>query len=417
MTVTLDREAAQRHTVRTLMVTQVLSGVGLAAGATVGSILAEKISGRTDFAGLGGTFQTLGAALFAIPVAALAHRAGRRPSLTFAYAVAVLGALGIVAAAVAGSFALLLAGCVLLGCATAANSAARYAAADLALPAHRGRDLSLVVWVTTVGSVLGPNLTAPARPLARALGVDELAGPFVISAIVLTVGAVVMWARLRPDPLLLARALAPVDEEPARGSVRRGLSAIRASRRATAAVGVTALGHMVMVSLMVMTPLHMVHGHASLEIVGFVISGHILGMFALSPLMGIAVDRVGAGRVAIGGGLLLLLATFLAGRSAIGYSHDLALGLFVLGVGWSATLVSGSTLLVASIPIPRRAGAQGVSDLVMGMAAASGGAIAGVVVDQWGYARLAQFCALLAVAVVLLGLLIRRSEAAATAVR
>ena len=192
---------------------------------------------------------------------------------------------------------------------------------------------------------------------------------------------------------------------------------IRASRRATAAVGVTALGHMVMVSLMVMTPLHMVHGHASLEIVGFVISGHILGMFALSPLMGIAVDRVGAGRVAIGGGLLLLLATFLAGRSAIGYSHDLALGLFVLGVGWSATLVSGSALLVASIPIPRRAGAQGVSDLVMGMAAASGGALAGVVVDQWGYARLAQFCALLAVAVVLLGLLIRRSEAAATAVR
>ena len=164
-----DREAVQRHTIRTLMFTQVWGGVGLAAGATVGSLLAEEISGRVELAGLGGTFQTLGAALLAIPIATLAHRYGRRPSLTFAYAAAVLGALLIVVAAYLSNFAIFLLGSALLGSASGANSAARYAAADLALPAHRGRDLSLVVWVTTIGSVLGPNLAGPAEPLARAM--------------------------------------------------------------------------------------------------------------------------------------------------------------------------------------------------------------------------------------------------------
>lgn len=409
----LDRAQAQRHTVATLMATQVLGGVGLSAGATVGALLAERISGRTDLAGLGGTFQTLGAALLALPLAAIAHRAGRRPSLTLAYAAAVVGAVLIVLASLAASFTVFLLGSVLLGSATAANSAARYAAADLALPEHRGRDLSLVVWVTTAGSVLGPNLAGPAEPLATALGLDVLTGPFVISTVVLTLAAVLMWLRLRPDPLLLARTLAGEPPAPVKGSLARGRAAIAAHRLALVGVTTMALGHVVMVSIMVMTPLHMVHGHASLSVVGFVISGHIVGMFAFAPVMGLGVDRFGARAVALAGGVILVAATLLAGAAEAGFSIGLATGLFLLGLGWSATFVSGSTMLVGAVPVQERAGAQGVGDLVMGLSAAGGGAAAGVVVEHVGYgwlAHLALLGALLVIAVAVVAAAQHRPE-------
>jgi MFS family permease len=385
------------------MTTQVFGGVGLSAGATVGSLLAEKISGRTDLAGLGGTFQTFGAALLAVPIAALAQRAGRRPSLTIAYLLAVAGAVLIVLAAALSSFAVFLLGSALLGSATAANSAARYAATDLALPEHRGRDLSLVVWVTTVGSVLGPNLAGPAQPLARALHLDVLVGPFVVSAVALTVATTVMWVFLRPDPLLLARALTDRPAPSHRGSLSRGMGAIRAHRQARLGVVVMALGHIVMVAVMVMTPLHLRHGHATLTVIGLVISGHILGMFAFAPLMGLAADRFGAAVVSLWGGLVLVLATGLAGIASHGYSHLLALGLFLLGLGWSATFVAGSLLLVSGVAVDERPAAQGVADLVMGLAAAAGGAAAGVVVERLGYARLAHLCVIGAVLVVIAG--------------
>ena len=386
------------------MGSQVLGGVGLAAGATVGSLLAEKISGRTELAGLGGTFQVLGSALIAIPMAQLANRSGRRHSLTTGYLMAIVGAVLMVSAAAIGSFSMFLLGSLLLGGATATNSAARYAAVDLALPEHRGRDLSLVVWVTTIGSVLGPNLAGPAEPLARALGVDVLAGPFVISAIALTLGALLIFTRLRPDPLVLARELAGSAARAPKGALGRGIRLVVTTPRALAAVIVIAIGHAVMVAVMVMTPLHMVHGHAALTVVGLVISGHILGMFAFSPLMGLAVDRVGAPIVAAGGGVVLIVACLSAARAPAGHSALLTVGLFLLGLGWSATLVSGSTLLVGSIPLAERASAQGSSDLLMGLAAASGGAVAGVVVDQLGYAALARISAGFAVLVILAAL-------------
>lgn len=406
-----DREAVQRHTIRTLMFTQVWGGVGLAAGATVGSLLAEEISGRVELAGLGGTFQTLGAALLAIPIATLAHRYGRRPSLTFAYAAAVLGALLIVVAAYLSSFSVFLVGSALLGSATGANSAARYAAADLALPTQRGRDLSLVVWVTTIGSVLGPNLAGPAEPLARAMHLDVLAGPFVVSAAALAVAGVVMWTRLRPDPLVVSRQLSDTVHTSGKGSLSRGVAALRASRRALAGVVIMALGHAVMVSVMVMTPLHMRHGHASLVVVGLVISGHILGMFAFAPVMGMAVDRLGAPKVAFAGGLLLVAATTVAGAAAQGYSHGLAIALFLLGLGWSAAFVSGSVLLVGGVAIVERPASQGISDLVMGLTAACGGALAGVVLEHAGFAPLAHIALIGALVIIAVSVTAIRASA------
>lgn len=369
------------------MTSQVFGGIGLSAGVAVGALLAEDVSGSAKYAGLGSTFQVLGSALIAVPMARVMAAKGRRPGLLLGYVLAVVGALGLITSGVVGSFTLLLISSLLFGGATAANSQARYAAADLAVPARRARDLAFVVWATTVGSVLGPNLVGPSEPVADALGIPRLTGPFAFSLLGLLVAIAVLALRLRPDPLLEARRLDAVAAGPgsvaakAHGSVVRGLKVIAARPLARLALLTLALGHGVMVSVMVMTPLHMRHGHAELTVIGLVISIHIAGMFAFSPLTGMATDRFGSRAVAIAGSMILSAATLLASTSPTGSSWTLTAGLFLLGLGWSCTLVSGSSLLTAAVPVPERPGVQGASDLVMGLAAGAGGAIAGVIVD------------------------------------
>ncbi|HSF98131.1 MAG TPA: MFS transporter [Ornithinibacter sp.] len=400
MTTQPTHDEVQRRVVRTLAGTQVLGGVGLSAGVAVGALLAEDVSGSAQFAGLGGTFQVLGAALIAIPMSRVMAAHGRRPGLVLGYALAAVGAIGLIAAGVVRNFPLLLVASVLFGGATASNSQSRYAGADLALPQHRARDLSIVVWATTVGSVIGPNLVGPSTPVAEALGLPVLTGPFLFSLLGLVLATTVIVWRLRPDPLIEARRRRVADGDdsgPAHGSVTRGLRVAAGIPAARLGILTLALGHVVMVSVMVMTPLHMNHGGADLEVIGFVISIHILGMFAFSPLTGLAVDRFGGRAVAVVGSAILSTAALLASVSPEGESFTLLLGLFLLGLGWSCTLVAGSTLLTAAVPADERPGAQGASDLLMGLMAAGGGALAGVVVHQVSFEALA--LASLAVAV------------------
>ncbi len=393
MTITAEREQTQRHVVRSLVASQMLGGVGLSAGVAVGALLAEEVSGSAKWAGLGGTFQVLGAALIAVPMARVMAAHGRRPGLALGYTLAAVGAVGLIVSGLIGNFALLLASSLAFGGATASNSQSRYAAADLAMPARRARDLSIVVWATTVGSVLGPNLVGPSAPVADALGIPRLTGPFVFSLVGLLLAIGVVVLRLRPDPLVESRRLALADGtgtgERAHGSVTRGLRVAMAIPAARLGLITLALGHAVMVSVMVMTPLHMAHGDAGLEVIGLVISVHILGMYAFSPLTGMAVDRWGGRVVAVVGSVILSSATLLASTSPMGESATLVGGLFLLGVGWSCTLVAGSTLLTAAVPAPERPGAQGASDLLMGLAAGLGGALAGVVVDRVSFQALA----------------------------
>lgn len=419
------RDPIQRRTLGTLASTQVLGGIGLAAGIAVGSLIAEDITGSPTYAGLGGTSQVLGSALIAIPVARMMYARGRRPGLMLGYSLALAGAVLIITAAVVGSFALLLVGSLLFGGATTSNSQSRFAAADLAAPEHRGRDLSIVVWATTIGSVLGPNLVGPAQPVARALGIPDLAGPFVFSLLAIGSAIIVLLLRLRPDPLILSRereatrsaaaaatapsasvgdpleattAAAPTHRA---GSIRQGLADVASHRPALLGLITLALGHATMVSLMVMTPLHMRHGDAELTLIGLVISIHILGMFAFSPVVGIAADRFGSVRVAQVGSVILVVAAVLGAFASEGFSIPLTLALFLLGLGWSCTLVTGSTLLTAALTPEQRPGAQGSADLLMGLAAGGGGALAGVVVAQASYAVLAGGVGVLAVAILL----------------
>jgi MFS family permease len=397
-------ETVQRRTVRTLVASQVAGGLGVSSGGSVGALLASDVLGREDLAGLVQSSQVLGAAMLALPAARLALAAGRRAGLAVGYGVAAVGGVVAVLAAQVQSFPLLLLGTALFGGGTAAGLQARYAATDLAPAERRGRALSVVVWATTIGGVVGPNLVGPAGWLGEQLGIEPLAGPFLVGAAMLAIGALVVAAGLRPDPLLVARSLQVKHaDRPARrhGVLRSGLSATVRSPRALLGMTAVVIAHTVMVSVMVMTPIHMDHGQASLEIIGFVISVHIAGMFAFSPVMGWLADQVGRIPVVIGGAVALLAAVVLAGTSAAGHSAGLTVGLFLLGLGWSACLVAGSTMLTEAVPLEDRPAAQGSSDLLMGLAAAAGGALAGVVVGTLGYGLLNVGAAVLVVALLL----------------
>jgi MFS family permease len=400
------------------MSAQIIGGIGVSAGIAVGALLAEDLSGSTAYAGLGGTLQVLGTAALAIPMARIMDDHGRRPGLMFGYACALLGAVGLILSAVIGSFPLLLVASAFFGGASSSSSQSGFAAADLAAPHQRGRDLGLVVWATTIGAVLGPNLVGPSEPVARALGIPLLAGPFAFSAVALAVTVLLLHLRLRPDPLLESRRRADEANADAaapgtrsRGSIRAGLAIARRHPDAALGLATVALGHAVMVSVMVMTPLHMRHGDASLRVIGFVISLHIVGMFAFSPIVGVAVDRLGGRAVALIGSAVLCAATIAASLTATGESWLLTLALFLLGLGWSCTLVSGSTLLTNATTPAERPSVQGASTMLMGLAGGGGGAFAGLVVETWSFAVLALGSLCIAVGGGLAALLMPRDRA------
>lgn len=379
----------QRRIVGTLMASQALGGVGVASGIAVASVIASEISGNDALSGLANTSQVLGGALLTIPIVSLMARRGRRIGLVISYAVGTVGAGVALLATATSNFTLLLIGAFLFGASTTANSQSRFAAVDLAPPTRRGLQLSLVVWAATIGSATGPNLIGPGAAIAQSLDLPKLAGPWVISAAGFLLAMLLLAVALRPDPLLTARALAqveaPVDPKASRGSVAEGIRVLRVNAPARAAAIAIAAGHIVMISIMVMTPLHMQDGGAQIEIIGFVISMHILGMYALSPVVGYLTDRIGSSQVILLGVLILLAACGFAGLSAAGYSVSLTTGLVLLGLGWSCTMVAGSAQLSAAVPVGERASAQGASDVVMGLTAATGGALAGVIVAVFGF--------------------------------
>jgi MFS family permease len=390
----------QRRTLRLLFVTQIISGIGVAIGASVGALLAADIAG-VGASGLAQSAIVVGAALFALPATAIVNRQGRRPSLAAGYFVAAVGSIVIVTAAVRGSIPLLYAGFFLLGGATAANFQARYAAVDLAPAALRGRHLSLIVWATTLGAVVGPSLAPLAGASVGRYGVPTLAGPFVFSALLFTLATLLLILLLRPDPAVVARAAigrpsSPASDPP-RAGMRAALRVVVSQPSARLGVSAMAVGNLVMIGVMAMTPVHIKGaGHDAahtLSIVGLVLSFHIAGMFAFSPVFGWLTDRLGRRPIIFAGIALLLAACALAGSA--GYDPTrLAGGLMVLGLGWSATMVAGSTLLSESIPLELRPSAQGLSDLVMGLAGAMAGAVSGVIVAAWGYSTLTLLAAL-----------------------
>lgn len=377
----------QRRVLTVLVVSQVLSGAGLAAGITVGAILAEEMLGSTTLAGLPTALFTTGSALAAVIVGRISNTYGRRPGLALGYLAGALGSVGVLVAAVADNAVLLFVALFVYGAGTATNLQARYAGADLASESRRARSVSTVLVATTLGGVVGPNLAAPTGALASAVGVPTLAGPFLLGGAAYGLAALVLFGWLRPDPLVLARSTPDAVVAPA--SVRPGLS-----------LGVTVLivSQLVMVAIMTMTPVHLfAHGHGT-GAVGLVIAIHVAAMYLPSPVTGWLVDRFGRVAMATASGGVLLASGVVA---AVGDSVVvLGVALALLGLGWNFGLVAGTALVTDAVPLAVRARVQGLVDVSIAVAGTAGGLVSGVVVAGVGFPWLA-----LAGGVVALGVL------------
>jgi MFS family permease len=391
-------ELVQRRIRRVLVATQVLGGLGVGAGVAVTTLLAFQLSGSAALAGLAASASAFGAGLSSAGIGALA-RYGRRPGLVGGYLLGALGAGTAITAAVVASFPLMVLATFAFGASNASNLQARYAVADLALPGRRARDLSTVVWATTVGAVLGPNLTGPGARVAGVLALPELAGPYLLSATGFLAAAIVMGLGLRPDPLLLARRVAerlPGQLEaghdgggPGRAGIVGALVSVRSDPSASAAAATIAAAHAVMVGVMVMTPVHMGGHGASVQLIGLTISLHIAGMYALSPVFGHLADRYGTHRVLGLGFVQLALAVVLAAGGTAHGGIGFMSGLVLLGSGWSACLIASSALLTAALSVEERAPAQGFVDLLMNVAGGTAGAVSGLIMTLLGFPALA----------------------------
>ncbi|MDJ0396649.1 MFS transporter [Rhodococcus sp. G-MC3] len=405
----------QQRTVGVLAAGQVLGGLGMGAAVSMGALLVTDVTGSASWSGMAATSNTLGAALFAIPLALLARRRGRRVSMASGAVIAAVGALGVAGWAAAGNAVLVLASLIVMGAGTALGFQARFAATDLATKERQGRDLSLVVWATTIGAVVGPNLAEPGEALGHALRLPEFTGGFVIAGVAQLLGAALYFASLRPDPLLLAieAAPAPAHNETTSERPSGGFAILRRNSGARRAVITIALSHAVMVALMGMTPVHLTSHGASLTVVGVTISLHVAGMYGFSPLFGILADRAG-GHVAVLVGQALLATALLVAAFGANDAVTVTASLILLGLGWSATTVAGSAMLSAALPVEQRAPVQGVSDFVMNIVGAAGGALAGPILTGIGFGGLATSLLLLVVSVSALQIRAVRSDSKPT---
>lgn len=374
--------AVRRRLMAVLMGSVGLNRTGFIAASTVASLVAEDMLGSATFAGLPLAIGTGAMALGTTPVAMIMERKGRRVGMVAGQLVAVGGAVLAAVAVGMDAFALFVMGMFVLGFGTAADRMTRYAAADIATAERRGSAIGLIVWSGTIGAVLGPTLLDPSQRVAEALGVEGLAGPFVMAAIVTSLAAVGVWALLRPDPLSFAGSEPSVD-----GTLRiRAALAIPSVRFAALSMLVS---HGVMVLVMGMTPVHIKRAGDGLGSVGLVIAAHTLGMFAVSPITGWLADRYGKVRIMVIG-VSIVIASCLLGATASGDDTGvLVVALFLLGFGWNFTFVAGSALLIRDVPLGWRVRLQGMSDGWMWAAAASASLAAGLLLEAGGFALVA----------------------------
>ncbi len=378
--------AARRRSTAALVTGVALGSTGHIAAVTVATIVAKDLLGSQLLAGAPGATVVLGAALGAVLLSSFMARNGRRRGLALGYAIGVLGALVATAAVVTRSFPLLLAGTVLIGFGNTSNQLSRYANADMAPLARRASAISLIVWASTVGSVIGPQLVPIASGMAGSVGLPPLAGPYLVPVLFVGIAALLSFALLRPDPYDLADADATqahtdaIPAAPVRAILRRPA--------VTAAIVALVVGQFVMVLIMTMTPLHMTeHGH-DLGAVGIVLSGHTLGMFAFSPVSGRLTDRFGPVPVIYLGTAVLAVASLMAALAPADGGTLLVLALFLLGLGWNFGFVAGSALLSGAVEIHERTRIQGVADAMIWSFGAAASLGSGFVMVIVGYTAL-----------------------------
>lgn len=407
----LERQQTYKHTLVVVGASQVLGGVGLAAGVTVGALLAEEMLNSTSFAGLPSALFTLGAAGAAFLVGRISQRWGRRPGLSFGYLAGAVGGVGVVIAASISSPVLLFLSLLIYGSGLSTNLQARYAGTDVASPRQRGQAVSTILVATTFGAVAGPNLVGPMGNVADRLGVPELAGPFILSSVAYLLAAAVLTVLLRPDPLLVARRIAAGTVDASMNAAALGASALQ--RRGVAlGASVMVVSNVVMIAIMTMTPIHMRdHGHG-LSATGLVIGVHVAGMFLPSPITGYLVDRVGRIPMMIAAGITLPAAAVVAALAPHDSVAMLALALGLLGIGWNFGLVSATAMITDATPLETRAATQGTVDVCVALSGAGSGVLSGVVMAAGGYPMVAVAGGVLALALIPIIVMAQATQAA-----
>ncbi|MCM3194722.1 MFS transporter [Priestia megaterium] len=377
-----------KHTLFIVGLSQIFGGAGLAAGITVGAILAQQMLGTDAVSGLPTAMFTLGSAGAALAVGRLSQRYGRRFGLATGFIVGGIGAIGVIFSAIINSIFLLFASLLIYGAGTATNLQARYAGTDLASAKQRATAVSMAMVFTTFGAVAGPNLVSVMGHFALSIGVPALAGPFILAAAAYILAGFVFFIMLRPDPLLIARAIEMNKQE---RDIQQSLTNVEQStNKKGVAVGATVmvLTQIVMVAIMTMTPVHMGHHGHGLREVGIVIGAHIGSMYLPSLVTGILIDKIGRTAMTIASGVILLLAGLVAAIAPSSSMGFLVLALSLLGLGWNLGLISGTAQIVDATEPSTRAKTQGTIDVLIALAGASGGALSGMVVAHSSYATL-----------------------------
>ena len=416
----IEEPAEQRRTLTVLLSAQILSGLGLAAGITVGALLAEEMLGSSRLAGLPTVCFTIGSAAAAVGVGRISQGWGRRAGLSAGYFTGALGSWGVVIAATSNNVFLLFVSLLVYGAGVSTNLQARYAGADLAAPARRGRAVSIVLVATAVGAIIGPNLVTATGDFASQLGVPRLAGPFILAGVAYALAGLVLWLLLRPDPLLLARRIAsavPQDGDARSDGLTVTDAAVRTSSGSqrtwssgvASGAGIMIITQVIMVAIMTMTPIHIEHHGHGLAITGVVIGAHVAGMFLPSPLSGWLVDRFGYLPIAIAAGVILLVAGLLAAWAPVDSVALLLIALVLLGLGWNLGLVTGTTLVSNAVPLDTRARTQGMVDLGIALAGAGAGLSSGLIITSTSYATLTIAGGLLGLLIIPIAAIAQRS--------
>jgi len=396
-----DLPAVRKRTRLALIGSVFPAGMGMTATFAATSLAAKEITANDGLATLAATMTAIGGAIAAVPLGRYMNEHGRRAGLMRAWLIGAAGAAVAFVGVIAELYSLLVIGGIGVGMGQAASLAARYSAADLAPEDRKASEIGIVMWAGSIGSVLGPTVALGGTGWVAAdlLGLDELAGPYLMGTLVFVAAALIVTTFLRPDPLHVAKQLGNATETK-RPTLAESFKKLFTNRLATIAVFATAVGQGVMVSVMTVTPLHMDDGAHEKTVIGLVISLHVVGMYFFAPVVGWLVDRVRTELMVAAAGLILFTGAEIASHTDPEDSLGVFVGLFLVGLGWSFSMIAGSALLSSVFPVEERASVQGAADFTMITFGATGGILGGIVVEATGYHTLSHYAAVLALSLI-----------------
>lgn len=391
-----------KKTLLIVVISQIFGGAGLAAGITVGALLARDMLGTDSVTGLPTALFTLGSAGAALLVGRLSQAYGRRTGLATGFLAGGVGAIGVIIAAMTNSVLLLFLSLLIYGAGSATNLQARYAGTDLASSKQRAKAVSIAMVSTTFGAVAGPNLVDVMGNFAISIGIPALAGPFILAAAAYTLAGLILFVLLRPDPFIVAKAIAVAQQSTGHLPLEEDADVplVKKRRGVVAAASVMVITQFVMTAIMTMTPIHMGNYGFGLNAVGLVIGFHIGAMFLPSLVTGMLVDKIGRSTMAIASAITLLAAGFLAAMGPADSMAVLVTALVLLGLGWNFGLISGTAILVDATPPTTRAKTQGAVDVGIALSGAVGGGLSGIIVAQSSFATLSIACAVLSLVLI-----------------